>query len=382
MNESTKTMIGSYGDWASQLASDPPLLSFRNAVHSHKTIQRWRAEALEKTVELIAAPPRLSVPEATVRNSYEQEGLSIDELEWNLGYGPPTEAVFLRPADRTGKLPGILGLHDHSAIKYFGWQKIAEGEAPIHPILREHRTAHYGGRSWANELAKRGFAVLVHDVFPFGSRRIPEAEVVPAIRRNPQWHAPPTIEEIIEYNRWAAEHESIVAKSLFSAGTTWPGVYFNEDRAALDYLVARDEVDSSRVGCCGLSGGGMRTAYLAGLDHRIRAAVCVGFMTTWRDFLLHTSYTHTWMAYTPLLARFLDFPELAALRVPLPLFVQNNSEDELFTLGEMQRAAGILEEVYTKAEVPGGLRIGFYPGPHKFDLRMQEEAFEWLQATL
>lgn len=26
------------------------------------------------------------------------------------------------------------------------------------------------------------------------------------------------------YNTWAAQHEDIMAKSLFSAGTTWPGV--------------------------------------------------------------------------------------------------------------------------------------------------------------
>jgi dienelactone hydrolase len=246
----------------------------------------------------------------------------------------------------------------------------------------EHRAAYYGGRSWANELALRGYAVLVHDVFPFGSRRIKESDVNPEIRAKPSTGEAKTIEGIIDYDRWAASHESIVAKSLFCSGTTWPGVYLHEDRAALDYLLSREEVDSERVGCCGLSGGGMRTAYLAGLDHRVRAAVCVGFMTTWRDFLLHKSHTHTWMAYTPLLPRLLDFPEVAALRVPLPLFVQNNSGDELFTLPEMERAASILGAIYRKAEALDNLRVGFYPGPHKFDLEMQKEAFDWLSTML
>jgi hypothetical protein len=61
------------------------------------------------------------------------------------------------------------------------------------------------------------------------------------------------------YNKWAADHESIMAKSLFSAGTTWPAVFFGEDRKALDILCSRKDVDTDRIGCGGLSGGGMRT---------------------------------------------------------------------------------------------------------------------------
>lgn len=382
MSTSGISMIGGYGEWASRLVPDPPALSFRREELAADTIEEWRSDALAKTLELLAPPPPVAAPKVRVRESYEIDGLAFDELEWSLPYGPPTRGVFLRPAGQTGGLPGVLGLHDHSAMKYFGWEKIAAGRAPIHPILVEQRMRAYGGRSWANELAKRGFGVLVHDVFPFGSRRIAEREVPPEIRRDRTGRDPTSIEEIIEYNRWAADHESIVAKSLFSAGTTWPGLYLLEDRIALDYLTSREEIDADRVGCCGLSGGGMRTAYLAGLDRRIKAAVCVGFMTTWRDFLLNVSYTHTWMAYTPLLPQYLDFPEIAALRAPSPLFVQNNSSDELFSFGEMTRAGSILEEVYEKAGAAEALRVEFYPGPHKFDRTMQEDAFDWLDRRL
>lgn len=382
MSGNGTSMIGEYGEWASRLVSDPPALSFRREEQEAASIEAWRREALGKTLELLALPPAVIAPRVRVQDSYAVDGLEIDELEWSLPYGPPTKGVFLRPQGATERLPGLLGLHDHSGMKYFGWEKIAAGKGPLHPLLAEQRSRAYSGRSWANELAKRGFGVLVHDVFPFGSRRIEEDTVPREIRRRPTGGAPGTIEEIIEYDRWAADHESIVAKSLFSAGTTWPGLYLLEDRIALDYLTSRDEVDAGRVGCCGLSGGGMRTAYLAGVDHRIRAAVCVGFMTTWRDFLMNVSYSHTWMAYTPLLPQYLDFPEIAALRVPLPLFVQNNSSDELFSSGEMNRAGAILEEVYRKAGSPEALRVEFYPGPHKFDRTMQEEAFDWLERQL
>ena len=110
------------------------------------------------------------------------------------------------------------------------------------------------------------------------------------------------------YNAWAGAHEDIMAKSLFCAGTTWPGVFLAEDQAALSVLAARDDVDATRLGCAGLSGGGLRTVFLGGMDDRITCAICVGFMSTWRDFLMLKSFTHTWMTFAPLLPKYLDFP--------------------------------------------------------------------------
>tara|TARA_B100001123_G_scaffold339988_2_gene385210 strand:- start:896 stop:1222 length:327 start_codon:yes stop_codon:yes gene_type:complete len=105
-------------------------------------------------------------------------------------------------------------------------------------------------------------------------------------------------------------------------------------------------------------------------------------MSTWRDFLIHKSYTHTWMVYVPLLPRDLDYPEILGLRVPLPTLVQNDEEDQLFTLEEMKRADQILFEVYDKAGATDRYRCTYYPGPHKFDRSMQAEAFDWFDRWL
>jgi len=150
----------------------------------------------------------------------------------------------------------------------------------------------------------------------------------------------------------------------------------------LDYLLSRRDVDATRVGCCGLSGGGLRTAYLAGLDHRVKASVCVGFMSTWRDFLLNKSWSHTWMTYAPLMPNILDFPEIYGLRAPLPTMVQSCTGDPLYTVPEMREANRILKVVFAKAGVPENCRCEFYPGGHKFDLPMQRDAFDWLDGFL
>jgi dienelactone hydrolase len=384
-SQSEKSVIGGYGPWANSLMKRPPDLSFRKS--NWKDLDSWRSKALEKTLELISQPEAVFKPEITVEKKYQHDGLNIEELSWQLPYGERTEAYLLKPAGASGKMPAILGLHDHSAKKYFGKRKITSISNNMHPLMKDHQREYYEGRAWANEIAKKGYIVLVHDTFTFGSRRVLFKDMMEI-----PWgyckttgmsdNNPEDAENIVAYNTWSGEHEHIMAKSLFCAGTTWPGVFLYEDQCALDVLSARDDVDPERLGCAGLSGGGLRTVYLGGLDHRIKCAVCAGFMSTWSDFLLNKSFTHTWMTYTPLLPKYLDFPEILGLRVPLPTMTLSNNEDGLYTLPEMKRADKILQEIFAKAGAKDHYKGNFYPGDHKFDAQMQNDAFNWFDKWL
>ena len=376
-----ETMIGAYGPFFAGIVGDEPGgLSFRTG--GGDDVGEWRKAALARTMECLAQPDTGGPPQPTVLRQHEFDGLHVEELSWQLPYGPPTEAVFLKPAGATGKLPGVLALHDHGGVKYLGKRKIAQAGDDVLPMVADHRERCYGGVPWANRLARRGYAVLVHDAFAFASRRVMLADVPERIRGGLSDDDPENEENIRAYNGWAAEHESIMAKSLLCAGTTWPGVWLAEDQRALDVLCNRDDVDESRVGCGGLSGGGLRTVFLGGIDPRIRCAVAMGMMTTWRDYMLHKAFTHTWMIYVPLLPRDLDYPEILALRTPQPTLVQNNEQDQLFTLSEMRRADDMMRDIYRRAGALDRYRCSFYPGPHKFDLEMQAEAFDWFDAWL
>ncbi len=383
---SNKSIIGEYGEWAASLLPDPPRFSLRSKENIEETnLSAWRTEAILQAEKCIAAPTIKLIEGPTILSKWELDGVVIEAMEWKLAYGRPTRAVFLRPAQGPGPWPGILGLHDHGGNKYMGWRKIASTNRDAPTYIYEHQTTYYGGVAWANELAKRGYAVLVHDTFTFGSRRVRPENADTISWGMPDIPIEPDQEDedyIIAYNEWAGAHEHIMSKSLFCAGTTWPGVYLGEDQVALDILAARPEVIKDQLGCCGLSGGGLRTVYLGGLDHRVKCAIAVGFMSTWKDFLLHKSFTHTWMTYAPLLPKYLDFPEILGLRVPLPTMVLNNKKDELFTLPEMRRADEILQNVFDLSGYAERYRCTFYDGPHKFDLAMQEDAFTWFDRWL
>jgi Acetyl esterase (deacetylase) len=375
--------VGAYGPWLSEkvLGDGPALLSFRTG--KWKDVREWRKVARKRALEYIAPVDLGGVPKVTVTGRTTYDGLDIEFLSWQLpSGGGRTEAVLLKPAGARGPLPGILALHDHGGNKFLGWRKVARTDSKPWAIQEKHQAENYGGLAWANEIAKRGYVVLAHDTFPFASRRVMVKDVPERIRRDGVDPTPDDMEGIRRYNRFAGQHEDVMEKSLISAGTTWPGVYLVEDQKALDVLCSRKEVDPTRIGCGGLSGGGMRTVYLGGLDDRIKVAVAVGFMTTWRDLILDKAFTHTWMTFVPLLPKYLDFPEILALRAPAPTLVLNCKEDKLYTLSEMQRADAMMAETFKRAGAPQNYRTIFYEGGHRFDKEMQADAFDWFDRFL
>ncbi len=374
-------LIGSYGPWAKSLNLEQlPSLSYRNQGFSD--LPSWKQTVSERVKERMGEVDLGAVPKVTIHQTLIYDGLICEEISYQLPYGNPTKAVILKPQNVTGKLPAVLGLHCHGGNKFLGLDKITKTRDDVPSYINDHHATYYEGKAWANEVAKRGYVVMVHDAFAFGSRRVMLEDVPEDRRGGISDFSMHTIEEINGYNSWASDHEHIMAKSLFCAGTTWPAVFLAEDQMALSILASREDVDQARLGCAGLSGGGLRTVMLGGLDPRISCAVCVGFMTTWTDFLMYKSFTHTWMSYVPILPKELDFPEILGLRAPLPTLVLNDTEDTLFTLSEMKKADEILQEVFKKADASEKYRCSFHPGPHKFDLAMQKEAFDWFDKWL
>src|SRR4029077_20077786 len=265
---------------------------------------------------------------ARVEATWERDGLACEEISWSVGYGPKTRAWVLKPAGTDRALPGVIALHGHDGVKFFGKEKIADGKDPSPVAVENIRADLYEGRAFANELAREGFVVLAHDVFLWGSRRFPFEIMPESIHRLVEdWREArkkialkPT--EVECYEIAARYHEHLVAKYCTLLGTTLSGVVSFEDRIAVRYLRSRTDVRTGPVGCVGLSGGGCRAAFLQATCDEIGAAVIVGMMTTHPELLDHQVECHTWMFFPPGLARFADWPDLAASRAPSPLLVQ------------------------------------------------------------
>src|SRR5207253_2870199 len=81
-----------------------------------------------------------------------------------------------------------------------------------------------------------------------------------------------TPQRIADFNRRASQSEQLVGRTIYAAGFTWPGVMFWDDVRTVDYLLTRPEVDPKRIGCVGLSVGGLRSCHQkAGVPEKFRA---------------------------------------------------------------------------------------------------------------
>ena len=338
-------------------------------------LRRWQSVARAKVFEqLFYAPARVDPQPQLVRRT--DKGDYVEEyLTFRTTADLRVPAYVLVPKRAQMPAPGIVVLHSHDGIYLWGKEKVVENEQE-HPYLTALKQRSYGGKSTAAELARRGYVVIAIDMFYWGERRMILDDDPPAYRERP---LAMTEKEIGAFNQRASQNESLVGRSLFTAGITWPGVVLWDDIRTLDYLAARPDVDRNRLGCVGLSVGGYRSFLLAALDQRIKAAVDVGWMTSFGSQIKqHVINTVGLSFHINGLYRYMDMPDLAALIAPRAVLVINGSQDRLFALDGVKTAFDKIARCYVKAGASGRSRCRLYDAPHEFNLEMQAEAWDWL----
>jgi dienelactone hydrolase len=174
------------------------------------------------------------------------------------------------------------------------------------------------------------------------------------------------------------------------------GIWVWDALRCVDYLAGRPGVDAGRIGCVGLSTGGMLALYLAALDVRIAATVSAGYFTTW-------NYLETALKAPPHcldgqlqirgLRENLDICDIAGLIAPRPLMLMHGRKDVTFCPGadatamdskwqrrvmdtkEFEAALAETRRVYSAFDRKDQLRMYFHPGGHGVD---NPAAFGWI----
>ena len=343
-----------------------------------RNLGSWQKDARTRVLDHLFYSPPPVAPEPEVIRRTDKGDYLEEYLTFRTAPDLRVPAYLLVPRKAALPAPGVVLLHCHGGFYVWGKEKVVSVDNE-HPVLSEFKQRLYDGRSIATELVRRGYVVITIDMFYWGERRMLLDEDPPSYQKPQQM----TAEEIATFNRRSGQNEQLVARSLMTAGITWPGVMLWDDIRTLDYLASRPEVDRKRLGCVGLSVGGYRSFLLAALDQRIRAAVDVGWMTAFAPAIRrHVVNTVGLTFHIPGLYRYLDLPDLAALVAPRSLLVINGSRDALFPPIGVEQAFKKIEACFRKASAPDRQRCRLYDAPHQFNLEMQAEAWEWLEAHL
>lgn len=357
-----------------QAVKGEPSLSFLRA--AYRDLTAWKRQGRKKLLDLLHYAPPKCAPRAEVVSKVDRGDYVQETIQFNTTPDLRVPACVLIPKNARLPAPAIIALHDHGGFYLWGREKLIEAEDE-HPVLTQFKQRYYAGRSFAADLARQGYVVIVIDMFYWGERRLLLPEAPADWRERPRTIA---AERIEAFDRFASQNESLVGRTIAAAGFLWSAVMFWDDLRTVDYLITRPEVDKSRIGCVGLSIGGLRACHLAALDDRIKAAIVVGWMTSFPAQLKrHVRYTIGDVALVPGLYHALDYPDVAALAMPTALLVINGKKDTLFAPDGVQAAFDKLAACYQKAGISERLRTRLVDAPHEFNREMQAEAWEWLR---
>ena len=380
------------GEFARAFArAAPHARSFLDPRYRANELDAWVDETRARLIDLLHyAPERCALaPEVVAREecgAYTRESVLISTAPASR---VPCEVLIpKRPRGGSWPAPAIVALHCHGGLFRWGREKVVAPEDPArdNPYLRAYRESLYGGRAYANALARRGYVVLAADAFYFGDRRLlwPHGEWPEAYREAEAALEPDSEPWIRLVNRAHQELQARVAGAVFQSGATWPGVSAWDDRRTVDYALTRPEVDAERIACVGLSVGGYRSAFLVAAEPRLRAAIAVGWMCGLGELWPVGRWPNSvgWVHYVPGLYQELDLPDVASLACPRPLLIMQGSQDRLFPLDGVERSLAKLAAIYDKAGAGERYASRIYEAPHRFDVEMQEDAFAWLDRWL
>jgi hypothetical protein len=170
------------------------------------------------------------------------------------------------------------------------------------------------------------------------------------------------------------------------AGVNGLGLFYLEMRRGLDYLYDDSDVDRSRIGLTGLSGGGWQTILLSSLDTRVGTAVPVAGFSSLTTSIEHPDYTGGDPEQNaPDMRRGVDYAQLAAMRAPRPtLLIYNDMDDCCFRAGVVKQ--GVYTDIKPFFELYGKPEnLQWYdnqdPGTHNYQIDSREASYQFFDSV-
>jgi dienelactone hydrolase len=154
------------------------------------------------------------------------------------------------------------------------------------------------------------------------------------------------------------------AGSALLFGETMIGWRVWDVMRTIDWIQTRPELDASRIGCMGISGGGTCTLFSTALDLRIKAAFVSGYMNTFRASIM--SVSHCIDNYVPGILNWAENYDVAGLIAPRPLFSEGGDRDPIFPVSATRECYMRAKKVYEIFGVPERVQQEIFEGEHEF----------------
>jgi cephalosporin-C deacetylase-like acetyl esterase len=242
--------------------------------------------------------------------------------------------------------------------------------SPPYPAILYPLGHEPGGKSNATwqqmlgSLARRGYVAFAWD--PLGQEERKQFF-------DPDWNDSKFFSSTVEHTE--LDGQCMLIGDAIARYTIWDGI------RALDYLLSRPEVDPSRVGAAGNSGGGTHTTYLAALDDRIKVAAPSCYITSWRKLLEVLGPQDGEQVFPGWLKNGMDFSDFIYSFAPKPFLVLSAIRD-FFPIGGARESFAEAHRVYEALGSGDKLQKVEADDGHGYTKPRRQAAYRWFARWL
>lgn len=307
--------------------------------------EAWKAKRPELQRQLremlgLEPLPECADLQARVTGTHEQPDFVVENVVFQSSPGLYVTGNLYRPKSVPKPIPAILYVCGHFKVEKDG-------------VIYGNKTHYQHHAAW---YAANGYVCLILDTLQLGE--------LPGLHHG-------TNREAMWW--W-------LSRGYTPAGIeAWNGI------RGIDYLISRPEVDATKIGVTGRSGGGATSWWVGALDDRVAAVIPVAGITDLRNHVVDGAVEgHCDCMYINNTYRW-DYNLLAALVAPKPMLVENTDKDPIFPEDGVRRIYASLEKVYGWYGASDKLGLVIGKGGHVDSEEIRHPSFafmnKWLKNT-
>ena len=302
----------------------------------------WKQKARNKLSELLGLD-RMNrcAPGPRLISSERLDGYTREK--WTIRTEPDVIMPFYRLVPdgiREGeKRPAVIAAHGHGG----GGKEAVAGNGYFPELARAIRNFHY---DYGVSAVKKGCIVFCPDARGFGERRETDLQ-----RDDPNAR----LSSSCYYLNFMA----------LPLGQCVAGMWVWDLMRLTDYIETLPEVDPARIGCIGLSGGGLQVLYFTALEDRIAYAACSGYFYGFRQALLELYNCSC--NYIPHMWENFDVGDIGSLIAPRPLVIETGDADSLNGKDGLANVLPFVDQVRSAYRLFGKEELlchDIFSGPH------------------
>jgi hypothetical protein len=273
------------------------------------------------------------------RSESTRDGYVLETWDLDLNGIETVPAYLARPQAVNGRVPAVLFNHSHGGGYKIGKLEFVDGRSYLQPV------------PYAKVLTDLGYVALCIDSWVFGER--------------------------------SHTTEADMFKAMLWRGQVLWGMMVYDSLRALDWLIARPDVDGARVSTLGISMGSTMAWWVAALDERIKVTVDICCLTDFHTLLAKKGLSlHGLYYYVPSLLNRFTTAQINALIAPRAHLGLAGLQDKLTPVEGLDIIDRELTKVYAEAGHPERWKLLRYDVGHMETAEGRQEIIAWLKRFL